>query len=130
MLTSAALAQPAPAAPGSAAAVTESLTVIAPKVVRRETPGATQFVGAPIEVLSLSRAVNFGDLDLTKQAGVDEFRRRIMYASLAACDAIEAEYPSNIYVPVPAAQNCPDRTATQAFVLADEIVAAARARAH
>jgi hypothetical protein len=125
-LTSPALAQPA----GQETPTAGALTVVAPEVVRHETAGAARFAGAPIEVLSLSKTVRFNDLDLTTQAGVDEFRKRIMNASLAACDQIEAQYPSNIYVPVPASQNCPDRTATQAFVLADEIISAAKARTH
>jgi len=131
MLAAPALAQPVSAAPGSPTPVAEGLTVVAPEIVRHQAVGgAAPLQGAPIEVLSLSRTVSFNDLDLTTRAGVDEFRRRIMYASLAACDQIEAEYPSNIYVPVPASQNCPDRTASQAFELADEIIAAAKAHAH
>lgn len=118
------VAQPQPAATTPAPATSE-LTVVAPRVVRRASTGASAFAGAPVEVLSASRVVGFGDLDLRTRDGVDEFKRRIMYGALAACDQIEAEYPSNIYVPV-SATSCPDTTARAALVVADEVIAASR----
>lgn len=102
-----------------------AVTVVAPRVVRREVAGSGK-LDAPIEVLQLQRTVNFADLDLTTQSGVDEFEKRILYASLAACEELEAEYPSNIYVPAPASQNCPETTAKAALSVADDIIAAAR----
>lgn len=123
-----ALAQPASDTSG-APAMAGALTVTAPRVVRHEAAGgAGHFPGAPIEVLSVSRSVSFADLDLATRTGADEFRKRIMYGALAACDAIDAEYPSNIYVPV-SAKSCPDTTASAALVVGDEIIAAARDRA-
>ncbi|HVN00955.1 MAG TPA: UrcA family protein [Caulobacteraceae bacterium] len=121
-----ALAQPDSAAANAPATTAQGLTIIAPKVVRRETTGAATFVGAPIEVLSLARTVSFADLDLSTDAGATEFKKRIMYNALAACDELEAEYPSNIYVPVPAGQNCPDTTARAGLAVADEIISAAK----
>ncbi len=118
-------AQPQPAAASPPPA--SELTVVAPRVVRHAATGAGTFQGSPIEVLSASRAVNFADLDLKTSAGVDEFKRRIMYGALAACDQIEADYPSNIYVPV-STTSCPDTTARAALVVADQIIAATRAR--
>ena len=103
-----------------------SLTVVAPRVLRNKA-GPAWAQGAPIEVVSLAKTVKFADLDLTTSVGVDEFKKRIMYAALDACDQLEAQYPSNRYVLVPATQNCPDTTATQALILAKEIIAAARA---
>src|SRR5476651_563595 len=101
-----ALAQTPSAAPSQPATTTESLTVVAPRVVRHQVAGGpARFAGSPVEVLSIARAVNFGDLDLTTQAGADEFKKRVMYGALAACDEIDAEYPSNIYVPVSANHN-------------------------
>ncbi len=104
-----------------------ALTVTAPRVVRRKAQGAGRFQGTPVEVLSLSQPVNFGDLDLTTSMGVDEFKKRILYAAWNTCNRLESEYPSNVYVPVPADQNCPDDTARAALVVADSIIAAARA---
>ncbi len=124
-----AMAQPASDASGPPTPTAESLTVVAPRVVRHEVTGGTaRFSGSPIEVLSVTHPVSFADLDLTTQAGVDQFRQRIMYASLDACDRIDAEYPPNIYVPVSANQNCPDATARAALQVADQIIAASRRR--
>ncbi|HXQ16619.1 MAG TPA: hypothetical protein VN814_18535 [Caulobacteraceae bacterium] len=127
--SSAVLAQPASVASSAPSTTTESLTVVAPRVARREVAGTARFVGTPVELLTSGRPVSFAGLDLTTQAGVDEFKQRIMYGALAACDEIEAEYPSNIYVPVPANQNCPDTAARAALIVADQIIAATRSHA-
>jgi hypothetical protein len=127
--SSAVLAQPASSPPNAPPTTAEALTVVAPRVARREVAGTARFVGTPVELLTSGRLVSFAGLDLTTRAGVDEFKQRIMYGALAACDEIEAEYPSNIYVPVPANQNCPDTAARAALFVADEIIAAARAHA-
>ena len=126
----AALAQPAPPTAGPPTPTAGALTVVAPRVVRREVSGPARFQGAPIEVLSLAHTVNFGDLDLTTQDGVDEFQKRIMYSALDACNELEREYPSNIYVLIPPDQNCADTTARAALAVAKDIIAAARTRAH
>jgi UrcA family protein len=126
--SSGALAQP-DAASAPSVATAQGLTIVAPKVVRRETTGAKAFADAPIEVLSLSRTVSFADLDLSTEAGAVELKKRIMYGALAACDDLEAQYPSNIYVPVPAGQNCPDTTARAGLAVADEVISAAQVRA-
>jgi UrcA family protein len=123
-----ALAQGSAAAAPPAQPTAGSLTVVAPRVLRGHA-GPAWAQGAPIEVVSLSKTVNFADLDLTTSVGADEFKKRIMYAALDACDQLEAEYPSNRYVLVPATQNCPDTTATQALIVAKEIIAAARVSA-
>lgn len=120
-------AQPAAAAPP--ADTTQDITVVAPRIVRRQVANsAPRYFGAPIEVLSTSRAVSFADLDLTSEAGADEFQKRILYAALAACDQMDSEYPTNVYVPVPASQNCPDDTARPPMQLADQIIRAARSQ--
>ena len=123
-----AMAQPGPDTSAPPTPAAGSLTVVAPRVVRHEVTGGTaRFSGAPIEVLSVAHAVSFADLDLATQAGADQFRQRIMYAALDACDRIDAEYPPNIYVPV-ANQNCPDATARAALLVGDQIIAASRRR--
>jgi UrcA family protein len=98
-------------------------------VVRRQEAGRPEFFGAKVEVVSTTRTASFADLDLTTQAGVDEFRRRIMYSVLAACDQMEADYPSSTYIPVPPSQNCPDDTARSALSEANTVIAAARSHA-
>lgn len=121
------LAQPGSTPPSSAPPSAAELTVVAPRVVRHQEVGRTEFFGAKVEVVSATRTASFADLDLTTKQGVDEFKRRIMYGVLAACDQMEADYPSSIYIPVPANQNCPDDTARAALSEANTVIAAARA---
>jgi UrcA family protein len=125
--SSSALAQPLAAA--GPPTPTEAVTVFAPRVERRQVAGAGQLPGAPIEVVSFAHTVSFADLDLSTRAGADEFRRRIYYGALDACDQMETAYPSNVYVPVVASQNCPDNAVRAALPQANEIIAAAKARA-
>jgi UrcA family protein len=49
--------------------------------------------GAPIEVVSTSRVVNYRDLDLSTPWGARELRARIERAASAACDELDALYP-------------------------------------
>jgi UrcA family protein len=129
---SAAAGLPAPAqnAPAkSPAPLASAVTVVAPEVVRRPTTGTTRFHGSPVEVLSLQKVAEFGDLDLTTDAGVGTFHKRIRATAQAACAQLESEYPSRTYVPVPASQNCSQTATRSAMAVADEIVAAARAGA-
>jgi UrcA family protein len=102
------------------------LTVVAPRLLRGG-PGPAWGSGARIGVVSLSQNASFADLDLTTQGGADEFKRRVMYAALDACNQLEAKYPSTVYIPVQANQSCPDTTAAAALIVADQIIATARA---
>jgi len=125
LFASAAQGQPGGAA--AAAPVAGTLTVTAPRVVRGEA-GSIGLRGTPIEVVSLSRTVSFADLDLATETGANELRKRILYGALAACDDLDAKYPSNLYVPTPG-QNCPDTTARPAMAVGEEIIATARRNA-
>jgi UrcA family protein len=117
-------APPALAQPGAQAPTAQEVTVVAPKVARHEGPTASRFLGAPIEVVSLSRPVSFADLDLTKQSDVATFKARIEDAAHAACTDLEVQYPSTYYVLVPANQNCAQTATDQAMTVAKEVIAA------
>ncbi len=49
--------------------------------------------GGPIEVVSLSRKVAFGDLDLTTAKNARRLRTRIQAAARSACDRLAELYP-------------------------------------
>jgi UrcA family protein len=49
--------------------------------------------GAPIEQVSASRVVRYGDLDLSRHWGVRELRARIERAAQSACDELDNAYP-------------------------------------
>ena len=120
---SAALAQP-----GAQPATAQEVTVFAPKVARHVPSAASPFLGAPIEVVSLKRAVSYADLDLTRQAGVATFEQRIRGAAQTACADLEAAYPSNLYVPTPPDQNCVETATNRAMDTAKQVVLAANSK--
>lgn len=64
------------------------VTVTAPRHQERDTA-----TGAPIEWVSTSRVVRYGDLDLRRPWGVRELHARIARAARSACDALDDAYP-------------------------------------
>ena len=50
-------------------------------------------IGAPIRLVSTSRTVRFGDLDLASYDGRQALRHRIQRAARDACDDLDARYP-------------------------------------
>lgn len=49
--------------------------------------------GAPYELVSASRVVRYGDLDLRTDWGVNTLKARITHAANAACRELDAAYP-------------------------------------
>jgi UrcA family protein len=85
---------------GSAAAQTvyetrEEITIIAPHVHHREI-GRTGS-GVPVEELSLSRGVDYSDLDLSRWDDVQMLDYRIQEAAYAACGELNRQYPETLY---------------------------------
>jgi len=73
----------------------EEITVYAPYVHHR-TIGRSA-IGAPIEEISLSRGVDYSDLDLSRWDDVQLLDYRIRQAAYVACDALNREYPESLY---------------------------------
>ena len=65
------------------------VTVTAPRFHERDSA-----TGAPIEWVSTSRAVRYGDLDLSRPWGMHELRVRIARAARSACDELDGAYPN------------------------------------
>jgi UrcA family protein len=90
------------------------LTVTVPRPVERSS------TGAPIETVTISRVINYRDLDLRTAAGAAELNKRIADAARSACRRLDQLYP----VGTPNLEGCTkaavDETASQ--------VAAAMAR--
>jgi UrcA family protein len=78
---------PAPAYADEAPTVGE--VIVRAPYRRSERDPAT---GAPIERVSTSRIVRYGDLDLTTDVGVHELRYRIVRAAHDACDSLDRHY--------------------------------------
>lgn len=68
-----------------------TITVIAPRTIN--TVGRSA-IGAPIQDISMSRAVSYTDLDLRTPAGQGELANRITVAARDACDQLDREYPN------------------------------------
>jgi len=102
----------------------EEITVVAPEVVQRKIVGRTM-IGAPIEVISLSRPVSYADLDLTKQSDADELEKRIGDTAKAACKELNIMYPDAMFQPIPANQNCTRTATSEAMEVAKLVIAAA-----
>ena len=93
-----AAAAPAPAAPAAAPStqVTQEVIIRAPDVVRRPLPrsgpGAPPGLTNP-EIISLTRAVSYSDLDLAKASDVQELQRRIGNTARDVCQELTRRYP-------------------------------------
>ena len=93
------------AAQNTAAAVaqgTEQLIIRAPEIVRRPLPrngpGVPPGLTNP-EIISLTRAVSYSDLDLSKTSDVAELQTRIRNTARDVCQELVTRYPkANGYV--------------------------------
>ncbi|MFI4973511.1 MAG: UrcA family protein, partial [Caulobacterales bacterium] len=80
------------------------VTVVAPHAVHQQV-GRTS-MGVPIEIVSLTRHVGYGDLDLTTPSGVATFEKRISDTAKQACQQLDTLYPASLYPPDPKDQDC------------------------
>jgi UrcA family protein len=103
-----AAAAAATAAPPSAQ-VTEELIIRAPDVVRRALPrsgpGAPPGLTNP-EIISLTRAVSYSDLDLSRASDVQELQRRIGNTARDVCQELVRRYPRQNAEYVYSANDC------------------------
>ena len=111
-------------APAMAQAPIAAVTVVAPHAVHRQ--AGTSFGGMPVELISLTRQVGYGDLDLTTPAGVATFEDRISDTAKQACAQLDSLYPpSRDYLPDPANQDCAKKATADALARAKLVIAAA-----
>jgi UrcA family protein len=81
----------------------ETVLVYAPYVVTRTVinPMMSRTSSTGIELVSVSRTVNFGDLNLAKPADATTLENRVREAAKGACEDIERLYPKAQYRPHP-----------------------------
>lgn len=70
----------------------EEITVVAPRAVTRETVGRTN-VGGKVELISLTRHVDYSDLDLAAHADVMELQKRVDDIAKESCEDLAKMYP-------------------------------------
>lgn len=79
--------------------------------------------GAPIETVSVTRAVQASDDELRSPEGAREFRARIRFAAHTLCQRLEAFYPASYD---DSRDRCYRRAVADAMGEADRAIAAAR----
>lgn len=86
----------------------ETLTVYAPYVVRRQVvnPMMSKASSTGLQLVSISRAVSFADLDLSDPDQVKQLEGRVGMAAQDACAEIDKKFPRTRYRPVPENQDC------------------------
>lgn len=119
-----ALAEPAVDEPTPA---TEMVMVYAPFVVRHKPvdPMMSRTSSTGLELVSVSRAVSFHDLDLRKRIDADTLENRVHRAAVDACAALNKRYPASTYIPVPPKQDCVGNAVSGAMVSVRQLIAAA-----
>lgn len=84
-------------------------------------------IGAPIEYVSMSRAVPTDDLDLRTGWGVRELKRRIDFTAVSLCSRLDAAYPIDVdNVTWPSDARCYRNAVRDAEYQADRAIRAAR----
>lgn len=103
----------------------EEIIVEAPWLIEREVVGRSS-VGAPIEEISLTRRVDFSDLDLTQTADVGELENRIDEIARDSCAKLEELFP--LSTTQQDSRTCVDDAVDDAMAQVETAVAAATGR--
>ena len=107
------------AARAQEASTLQEITVVAPRLVRREA-GRTAG-GGKVEMISLTRHVVYGDLNLTLHNDVMALEKRVTEVAKESCDTLAKMYPlSDANTP-----NCVDQATKEAKAQIDKAVTAA-----
>jgi UrcA family protein len=109
-------------APAMAQQVSE-ITVVAPHAVHQRTSSTPS--GVAVEVVSLTRRVGYGDLDLATPSGVAAFTARIAETAKQACSQLDTLYPDSRYPADPANQDCVKTAIDHGLAQATIVIASA-----
>lgn len=95
------------------------ITVIAPRLIRQEV-GRTNS-GTPVEMISLTRRVDYQDLNLKQQASVVELETRVSEVAQEACGQLANAFPLSD----PKTPDCVKDAVAKAMAQVRAVVAAA-----
>lgn len=101
----------------------ETITVYAPFVVHRA--NMQRKAGEQLELISVNRAVSFHDLNLKEAADQKTLETRVNQAAQDACKELDKRFPKNVYIPVPANQDCVANATNEAMLVVTQLIAAA-----
>jgi UrcA family protein len=98
----------------------EEITVTVPWAVTKQVVSQTP-TGGKAELISLTRHVYFGDLDLAKYADVMTLQKRVSDIAKDSCEQLAKMYPLS----GPNPPDCVDKAAASAKAQMDKLIAAA-----
>lgn len=102
------------------------ITVVAPRAVVHKQVGTTG-LGIPIEQVTLTRHVGYGDLNLATPAGAAALDARVRHAAKEACEQLDTLYPAALYPRAPHDKDC-FKTAVDGGIAQAKLAIAAAAR--
>lgn len=103
--------------------VMQEITIVAPYLVHKQVVGRST-IGAPIEVLSISRRVSYADLDLTKASDAATLKKRISDTAKDACEYLFSTDHGTTLPPVTSSRACAKTATAEAMMLANDVIAA------
>jgi UrcA family protein len=106
---------------GAVMAQPDEITVVAPRDVAQKQIGRTRY-GAPIEEISVSYEIGYGNLDLKKTADVDALNKRVAHIAKQACSEVTKLPP---YAGNRSKQDCIRKSVKSATAQVNAAVAAA-----
>ena len=116
-------------ATGPSAQVTEEVIIRAPDVVRRQLPrsgpGTPPGLTNP-EIVSLTRAVSYSDLDLSKASDVTELETRVKNTARDVCQELNRRFPKANNQYVYANTDCVKKATDDGMEVVRQITAAQR----
>jgi len=100
----------------------ETITVRPPYVVIKKTSHDPK---DPIASYTLSRVVEYGDLDLKTDAGVSSLNGRVQEAANGVCHEMDSRFPDKVYTPAMKG-DCANNAVAQAKPQVDSAIAKSR----
>jgi UrcA family protein len=109
----------------------EKITVQGPYTVRTEMTKRSLGGEMPEFTISVSRDVNYADLDLSKSEDVAKLRDRVATAAKDSCRELDSRFPRDVYIPVneSSRKDCVRHATGQALARLDATTNGALARA-
>jgi len=120
-----ALTIPAASASAQTTYQAEEMTIYAPHVHHR--PLGRTYTGIPVDELSLSRTVDYSDLNLRRGRDVRRLQYRVQRAAYATCAELERQYPEALYPSYDESQrSCVAKATDEGMAQANWAIARAR----
>lgn len=102
----------------------ETVTVHnAPYTIHRQEISRQMARQLALSKVSVDKQVSYSDLDLSRPEDAAKLKDRIREAAVDSCNQLEHRFPSSVFIPVPAQQNCVGEATGQALAQVQGITA-------